>query len=128
MALAVDAFCGDIGIDISDDSGRGMDIGHHGAILGEDPRTVNIDEFVGTWIPLLIAPCGPYTWLTALLGFGLFRVIDMWKPLGCRSMERFGNGWGVMLDDVLAGSYALIVLLVIKLVFFPDFTILPLHS
>lgn len=93
---------------------------------GEDPRTVNIDEFVGTWIPLLVAPCGDHTWLLALLGFGLFRVIDMWKPLGCRSMERFGKGWGVMLDDVLAGTYALIVLLVVKLVFFPGFEVLPL--
>lgn len=82
---------------------------------GEDPRSVNIDEFVGTWIPLLAAPCGDWTWLMAILGFGLFRVIDIYKPLGCRAMERVGHGWGVMLDDVLAGTYSLILILLIKL-------------
>lgn len=83
---------------------------------GEDPRTVNIDEFVGTWIPLLAAPCGHLTWLFAILGFAFFRIIDIFKPLGCRRMERFGNGWGVMLDDVLAGSYALILIVIIRLI------------
>ena len=83
---------------------------------GDDPRTVNIDEFVGTWIPLLAAPCGKYTWMFAIAGFALFRIIDMTKPLGCRYMEKFKNGWGVMLDDVLAGIYALILLYIIKLI------------
>lgn len=85
---------------------------------GEDPRTVVIDEFVGTWIPLLVAAT-PDKWPTALLalaGFAAFRLIDIFKPLGCRKMERFGNGWGVMLDDVLAGTYALVIVLVLRLV------------
>ena len=85
---------------------------------GEDPRTVVIDEFVGTWIPLLVAAT-PDKWPTALLalaGFAAFRLIDITKPLGCRKMERFGNGWGVMLDDVLAGTYALVIVLVLRLV------------
>lgn len=82
---------------------------------GEDPRTVVIDEFVGTWIPCLVAGVGAYgsepllTGILGFFGFGMFRIIDIFKPLGCRSMERFGNGWGVMLDDVLAGFYALIL-------------------
>lgn len=85
---------------------------------GEDPRTVVIDEFVGTWIPLLVAAT-PDKWPTALLalaGFAAFRLIDIFKPLGCRKMERFGNGWGVMLDDVLAGTYAMVIVLVLRLV------------
>ncbi len=85
---------------------------------GDDPRTVVIDEFVGTWIPLLVAAT-PDKWPTALLalaGFAAFRLIDIFKPLGCRKMERFGNGWGVMLDDVLAGTYALVIVLVLRLV------------
>lgn len=85
---------------------------------GEDPRTVVIDEFVGTWIPLLVAAT-PDKWPTALLalaGFAAFRLIDIFKPLGCRKMERFGNGWGVMLDDVLAGTYALVIVLMLRLV------------
>lgn len=84
---------------------------------GPDPRTVVIDEYVGTWIPLLVAPAGTDTWWLAFLGFALFRLIDITKPLGCRAVERVcPGGWGVMLDDVLAGSYALVVLLVIKAV------------
>ena len=83
---------------------------------GEDPRTVVIDEFVGTWIPLRVAavPDRLTTAILAVAGFAAFRLIDIFKPLGCRKMERFGNGWGVMLDDVLAGSYALIIVLVLR--------------
>lgn len=87
---------------------------------GPDPRAVVIDEYVGTWIPCLIAPCAApyehYTWLMAFLGFALFRVIDIFKPLGCRKVEEVcPGGWGVMLDDVLAGFYALVIVWVIKL-------------
>lgn len=85
---------------------------------GEDPRTVVIDEFVGTWIPLLVAavPDRLTTAILAVVGFAAFRLIDIFKPLGCRRMERFGNGWGVMLDDVLAGSYALLIVLALRFV------------
>lgn len=86
---------------------------------GPDPRAVVIDEYVGCWIPLLIAPAGDWTWLTGLLGFGLFRLIDITKPLGCRAIEKVcPGGWGVMMDDVLAGTYALIVLWIIKFIAF----------
>ena len=85
---------------------------------GPDPRAVVIDEYVGCWILLLVAPCGRWTWLMALLGFALFRLIDIFKPLGCRKMEKvIPGGWGVMLDDVLAGTYALIIVLIVKWIF-----------
>lgn len=86
---------------------------------GEDPRTVVIDEFVGTWIPLLVAAT-PQPWETALLGllgFGAFRLIDIVKTPLCRRMERVGNGWGVMLDDVVAGTYALVIVVFARLIF-----------
>ena len=84
---------------------------------GEDPRTVVIDEYVGTWIPLLAAPSGNNTWWMALVGFLLFRIIDIFKLLGCRAIERkFSGGYGVMFDDILAGIYALIILLIIRIV------------
>ncbi|WP_302063055.1 phosphatidylglycerophosphatase A, partial [uncultured Duncaniella sp.] len=86
---------------------------------GPDPRAVVIDEYVGCWIPLLVAPCGEYTWLFALLGFGLFRLIDITKPLGCRKIEELcPGGCGVMMDDVLAGTYALIIVYILKLIIF----------
>ena len=83
---------------------------------GEDPRTVVIDEFIGVWIPALVAPCRENTWLLALLGFVLFRVIDIFKPLGCRWVDQnIKGGWGVMLDDALAGFYARIIVYAVKL-------------
>lgn len=82
---------------------------------GKDPRTVVIDEYVGTWIPLLIAPCGDNTWSYALIGFVLFRLIDIFKPFGCRWVDtHIKGGWGVMLDDVLAGFYSLCICLLIR--------------
>lgn len=82
---------------------------------GKDPRTVVIDEFIGVWIPALVAPCGKYTWILALIGFAAFRIIDIYKPLGCRWVDRnVKGGWGVMLDDALAGFYALIIVLIVK--------------
>lgn len=84
---------------------------------GKDPRSVNIDEFVGTWIPLLVAPCGESTWILAIIGFVAFRAIDVMKPLGCKVIEeKCEGGWGVMLDDVLAGFYALILTLCVKVI------------
>jgi phosphatidylglycerophosphatase A len=84
---------------------------------GPDPRAVVIDEYVGTWIPLLVAPCGEYTWILAFLGFALFRIIDIFKPLGCRKIEEIcPGGYGVMFDDVLAGIYALIIVLITKII------------
>lgn len=85
---------------------------------GADPRAVVIDEYVGTWIPLLAAPCGKYTWILAIIGFALFRIIDIFKPLGCRKIEQImSGGWGVMFDDILAGSYALIIVIAVRYFF-----------
>lgn len=86
---------------------------------GEDPRTVVIDEFFGTWITSLAAVFvdGPaYLTITfATIGFVLFRIIDITKPLGCRWIDKnIHGGWGCMLDDALAGFYALILTLIIR--------------
>ena len=95
---------------------RCLDIKHHGKVWEKDPRTVVIDEFIGVWIlPVLIAPGGEYVWFLALLGFAAFRIIDILKPLGCRWIDKnVEGGWGVMLDDALAGIYALIIVLAVK--------------
>jgi len=74
---------------------------------GEDPSKVVIDEIIGVWISLFWIPL---TWQTLLAGFCLFRLFDIWKPLGIRRLEAIPNGWGVMLDDVAAGIYANICL------------------
>ena len=86
---------------------------------GPDPRTVIIDEFFGTWVAVLAAlfHSGPHYIPISLatIAFILFRLIDMTKPLGCRWLDKnIHGGWGCMLDDALAGFYALILTLVIR--------------
>ena len=85
---------------------------------GEDPSKVVIDEVVGVWIALFWLPLN---WPHFLIGFCLFRLFDIWKPLGIRKLEKIPNGWGVMLDDVAAGIYANICLqLISRLVLYPS--------
>lgn len=86
---------------------------------GEDPRAVVIDEFLGTWIAAMAALFCTGPWLEPLLyatiGFILFRIIDIWKPLGCRWVDQhIHGGWGCMLDDALAGFYAFLITLLIR--------------
>lgn len=74
---------------------------------GKDSSKVVIDEVAGMFIAALFVPL-TLTYLIAALV--LFRFFDIAKPLGVRRMERFRGGWGVMLDDILAGVYANVIL------------------
>jgi phosphatidylglycerophosphatase A len=77
----------------------------------KDPGAVVIDEVVGQWVTLAFVPLSP--WSTAL-GFVLFRAADIVKPWPASLAERrLEGGLGVMADDVVAGVYAGIALLVI---------------
>ena len=84
-----------------------------GRILGvADHRSLVWDEFVGQWIALLPALFAP--WWAVLLGFALFRVFDVWKPWPIAWFDRrVKGGLGVMLDDVIAGIFAAIILFLI---------------
>lgn len=79
----------------------------------KDPGLAVIDEVVGMWVTLVGLPFGLRT---ALLGFVLFRVMDVVKPWPARELERLPGGWGIMADDVAAGVYAGLALRVILLV------------
>lgn len=79
---------------------------------GEDPQRVVVDEMVGVWIPLLVA--SPNSLWQVAAAFVLFRLFDIFKPLGIRRMESLKGGIGVMMDDVLAGVYSLLIILVLK--------------
>lgn len=81
---------------------------------GEDPSHVVADEMVGMWLTLV---GNPLTWGNLGLGFLLFRFFDIAKPLGVRRLEKIPGGWGVVLDDVLAGVYASILLQIANLYF-----------
>ncbi|MCQ3828918.1 phosphatidylglycerophosphatase A [Microbulbifer elongatus] len=66
------------------------------------------DEFVGYWLTMFMAPAG---WLWALYGFVLFRIFDIAKPQPIGWVDRrVHGGLGIMLDDILAGIYAALVL------------------
>ena len=74
---------------------------------GKDSSRVVIDEVAGMWVSMLGVPAtGP----RLLAGLALFRFFDITKPLLIREMERLPGGAGVMLDDVLAGFYANLLL------------------
>jgi len=77
------------------------------AFWGKDSYRIVIDEVAGMCITLLFVPV---RWPYVALGLVLFRFFDIAKPLGIRRMERIGGGWGVMMDDVLAGLYANLLL------------------
>jgi len=77
-----------------------------------DPSFVVIDEVAGQMLPLIIAPL---RWKYLLLSLILFRCFDILKPPPLRALERLPEGTGIMLDDIGAGIYALLVLsLVLK--------------
>lgn len=76
----------------------------HGAIV--------IDEVAGYLVAMIAAPAG-WEWIAA--GFALFRLFDIWKPWPIRWVDRSVHGGiGIMLDDIIAGAYALIVLQVVS--------------
>ena len=79
---------------------------------GEDPSRVVVDEMVGVWVALLPCPCGSVGY--ALAAFAFFRFFDIVKPLGVRSLDRRRGAFWVMADDLLAGVYAAIVILLAR--------------
>ena len=77
----------------------------------KDPSVIVIDEWVGQWIALLFLP---KSLLLGLVTFILFRLFDIWKPFPIKTLDKMPSGWGIMLDDALAGFYALLVLSVLR--------------
>lgn len=80
-------------------------------LVQKDPSIIVIDEWVGQWIALLFVP---KSLLLGLVAFALFRLFDIWKPYPIKLLDKYPKGWGIMLDDVLAGVYALLVLSVFR--------------
>ena len=88
------------GIWICDHASKVLGVHDHGGIVW--------DEFVGFWLTMVAAPPG-IAWV--LLGFLLFRLFDIWKPWPISWLDRrVHGGFGIMIDDVLAGFFALLVM------------------
>lgn len=81
---------------------------------GEDPSRIVVDEMVGVWIPLLAVADNKNLFLNVVAAFCLFRMFDILKPLGIRKMESLRGGFGVMMDDILAGVYSFVMLMVLR--------------
>jgi phosphatidylglycerophosphatase A len=73
----------------------------------KDPQMVVIDEVAGQLITLIAVPV---SWKTLLVGFILFRAFDTTKPPPVRQLESLSEGTGIVVDDIGAGLYALIVM------------------
>jgi len=89
-----------VGIWLCELTSRALGVHDHGGIVW--------DEFVGFWLTMAFAPAGA---IWVVYGFALFRLFDIWKPQPIRWADsKVHGGLGIMLDDVLAGCYALAVL------------------
>jgi phosphatidylglycerophosphatase A len=78
---------------------------------GSDPSKVVVDEAIGFWITIL--PFEP-NFMNLCLALLLFRIFDIWKPLGIRKIDEISHsGHAVMLDDVAAGLVACFVLFIL---------------
>ncbi|PRX37809.1 phosphatidylglycerophosphatase A [Meinhardsimonia xiamenensis] len=84
----------------------------------KDPQEIVIDEVVGMWITLWPLSAGLwhagmdpwlFPWPGWIGGFVMFRLFDIWKPWLVARADRRGDALGVMLDDVLAGLFAALV-------------------
>ncbi|MEL6806327.1 MAG: phosphatidylglycerophosphatase A [Pseudomonadota bacterium] len=86
-----------------------------------DPSEIVIDEVVGQWIALVPLSYAAWDrgmdilvmWPGWIAAFVLFRLFDIWKPLWVGRADRRGDALGVMLDDVIAGVFAAIGVLVL---------------
>jgi len=75
--------------------------------LGEDAGSIVLDELCGYFVAVLFLP---QSWMVGLYAFVLFRVFDIAKPFPIYRSQSIPKGWGVMIDDLLAGLYANILL------------------
>ena len=89
-----------VGIPICTHTARRLGVHDHPGIVW--------DEIAGIYLVLLVSQTSILAWA---LGFGLFRLFDIWKPWPIRDLDhRLGGGLGIMLDDLIAGLYTLVVI------------------
>lgn len=72
----------------------------------KDPQIIVADEIVGFMIANFLAPL---RWAPLLLGFLLFRIFDIAKVYPAARLEKLPGGLGIVLDDVMAGVYAFVI-------------------
>lgn len=74
---------------------------------GKDPKECTVDEVVGMWITLLFVPKKIW-WI--IIAFLIWRTFDIIKPFPADRFEKIKGGWGIMLDDIMAGIYSFFII------------------
>lgn len=98
-----------VGVYLCDKTSKDMGVHDHPGIVW--------DEFVGYWITMIAAPAG---WLWVAVGFAWFRLFDVLKPWPINWLDKHvGGGFGIMIDDVLAGVMALVCMNVCYWIWLP---------
>lgn len=101
LAIIIGAFL--IGIFLCGYTAKALNVHDHPGIVW--------DEIVGYFITMFMVP---KEWLWIALGFALFRLFDIWKPWPISIADKkLRGGFGIMLDDVIAGVFALIIIQII---------------
>ena len=84
-------------------------------IYNKDPKQFTLDEFVGTWITFLFIP---QNLIQFIIGFIVWRILDIVKPFPANKSESLKGGLGIMMDDVVSGLYSLVIMFIFNFIFF----------
>ena len=85
------------------------------ALLGrKDPGVIVIDEVAGMMVAVLLVP---RTLGVLLCAFLLFRLFDIWKPFPAHEAQSLRGGFGIVMDDLIAGVYALVLVMGSRMLF-----------
>ena len=83
----------------------------------KDPQCVVIDEIAGYFVTMAAIPLAALpssrTFVFCIIGFAFFRLFDIWKPFPINKLQDLPSGWGIVVDDLMAGIYANIGLRII---------------
>ena len=106
IILPITIICFIIGIPLGD---------YFEKLYGKDPKQFTLDEFVGTWITFMFIP---KSFILIIIGFALWRLLDIIKPYPANRLESLNGGLGIMLDDVASGMYSLLIMYIFKVLFY----------
>jgi len=84
------------------------------ALERTDPGVIVIDEVAGMMVSVALLPRTPAVLFCAFL---LFRLFDIWKPFPAREAQALRGGFGVVVDDLIAGAYALVLVMGARMLF-----------